>query len=58
MMFMKILNCSLAMHHGKFQLECFLTEFLSIMEVKNMFVLSELQPVSGTSTPIKSFCTF
>ena len=26
--------------------------------VKNMFVLSILQTVSGTSTPIKSYCTF
>ena len=26
--------------------------------VKNMFVLSTLQTVSGTSTPIKSYCTF
>ena len=26
--------------------------------VENMFVLSVLQTVSGTSTPIKSYCTF
>ena len=29
-----------------------------IDNVKNMFVLSILQTVSGTSTPIKSYCTF
>ena len=29
-----------------------------IDNVKNMFVLSILQTVSGTSTPINSFCTF
>ena len=29
-----------------------------IYNVKNMFVLSILQTVSGTSTPIKSYCTF
>ena len=28
-----------------------------IVNVKNMFVLSILQTVSGTSTPIKSYCT-
>ena len=28
-----------------------------IDNVKNMFVLSILQTVSGTSTPIKSYCT-
>ena len=31
---------------------------LFIDNVKNMFVLSILQTVSGTSTPIKSYCTF
>ena len=29
-----------------------------IDNVKNMFVLLILQTVSGTSTPIKSYCTF
>ena len=29
-----------------------------IDNVGNMFVLSILQTVSGTSTPIKSYCTF
>ena len=29
-----------------------------IDNAKNMFVLSILQTVSGTSTPIKSYCTF
>ena len=29
-----------------------------IDNVKNMFVLSILQTVIGTSTPIKSYCTF
>ena len=29
-----------------------------IDNVKNMFVLSLLQTVSGTSTPIKIYCTF
>ena len=29
-----------------------------IDKVKNMFVISILQTVSGTSTPIKSHCTF
>ena len=29
-----------------------------IDNVENMFVLSILQTVSGTSTPIKSYCTF
>ena len=29
-----------------------------IDNVKNMIVLSILQTVSGTSTPIKSYCTF
>ena len=28
-----------------------------IYNVKNMFVLSILQTMSGTSTPIKSYCT-
>ena len=32
------------------------TFFIDI--VKSMFVLSILQTVSGTSTPIKSYCTF
>ena len=32
--------------------------FVFIDNVKNMFVLSILQTVSGTSTPIKSYCTF
>ena len=80
MIFMKLKEFSLAMHHGKFEIERFSTEFQSIMEVsklpwlqkkksrmkrtffidnvKNMFVLSILQTVSGTSTPIKSYCTF
>ena len=29
-----------------------------IDNVKNIFVLTILQTVSGTSTPIKSYCTF
>ena len=29
-----------------------------IDNVENMFVLSIVQTVSGTSTPIKSYCTF
>ena len=36
MMFMKIKNCSSAMHHGKFQIKCFSTEFQSIMEVSKL----------------------
>ena len=33
MIFMKIKEFSLAMHHGKFEIERFSTEFQSIMEV-------------------------
>ena len=36
MIFMKIKEFSLAMHHGKFQIERFSTEFQSIMEVSKL----------------------
>ena len=36
MIFMKITNCSLAMHHGKFLIEHYSTEFQSIMEVSKL----------------------
>ena len=36
MIFMKIKEFSLAMHHGKFQIDRFSTEFRSIMEVSKL----------------------
>ena len=36
MIFMKIKELSLAMHHGKFKIEHFSTEFQSIMEVRKL----------------------
>ena len=33
---MKMKICSLAMHHGKFEVEHFSTEFQSIMEVSKL----------------------
>ena len=36
MIFMKIIDFSLAMHHGKFYIERFSTEFQSIMEVSKL----------------------
>ena len=36
MIFMKIKEFSLAMHHGKFEIERFSTEFQSIMEVSKL----------------------
>ena len=76
MIFMKIKEFSLAMHHGNFfyriskyngdwQVSMVTEKKISGMKrtlfidnVKNIFVLSILQTVSGTSTPIKSYCTF
>ena len=36
MIFMKIKDFSLAMHHGEFYMECFSTEFQSIMQVSKL----------------------
>ena len=36
MIFMKIKQFVLVMHHGKFEIECFSTEFQSIMEVSKL----------------------
>ena len=36
MIFMKMKTISLAMHHGKCYIECFSTEFQSIMEVSKL----------------------
>ena len=36
MIFMKIKNYSLAMHHGKFEIDSFSTDFQIIMEVSKL----------------------
>ena len=36
MIFMKMKKISLAMHHEKFTIDCFSTEFQSIMEVSKL----------------------
>ena len=51
MVFMKIKECSLAMHDVKFQRECFSTEFQSIIEVSKLSKLRNIYHSHNTLCP-------